>query len=122
VGNLYVIDANAVRKISPNLTVTIFAGNPTFSGSSNGTNALFLDPVDIAVDKNGYIYVADLGNRTVRKISPSGVVSTLAGNNGSYGYIDATGTNAEFMNLNGIAVDSSRNVYVSDYGTYNYQT
>ena len=121
VGNLYVIDANAVRKISPNLTVTIFAGNPTFSGSSNGTNALFYVPVDIAVDKNGYIYVADLGNYAVRKISPSGVVSTLAGN-GSSGYIDATGANAEFMNLNGIAVDSSGNVYVSDYGTYNSQT
>jgi hypothetical protein len=122
VGNLYVIDANAVRKISPNLTVTIFAGNPTFSGSSNGTNALFRNPVGIAVDKNGYIYVADRGNNAVRKISPSGVVSTLAGNNGSSGYIDATGTNAEFMNLNGIAVDSSGNVYVSDYGTYNSQT
>src|ERR1039457_5937502 len=67
VGNLYVIDANAVRKISPNLTVTIFAGNPTFSGSSNGTNALFRNPVGIAVDKNGYIYVRSEERRVGRE-------------------------------------------------------
>ena len=123
-GNLYVIDTHAVRKISPNLTVTTFAGKPYISGynDATGTNALFNFPDGIAVDTNGYIYVADSGNLVVRKISPAGVVTTLAGN-GTSGYLDATGTNAEFSNLNGIAVDSSGNVYVSDlyYGTYSYQ-
>jgi hypothetical protein len=113
-GNLYVIDNDAIRKISPNLTVNTIAGFASFGGYSDAsTNALFQDPWDLAVDKNGYIYVADWGNNVVRKISPLGVVTTLAGN-GTYGYIDATGTNAEFSNIYGIAVDSSGNVYVGD--------
>ena len=113
-GNLYVIDLNAIRKISPNLTVNTIAGFASFGGYSDAsTNALFQDPLDLAVDKDGYIYVADWGNCAVRKISPLGVVTTLAGN-GTYGYINATGTNAEFSNIYGIAVDSSGNVYVSD--------
>ena len=86
-GNLYVIDYNAIRKISPDLTVNTIAGLITFGGYHDAsTNALFQNPWDLAVDKNGTIYVADWGNRAVRKISPLGVVATLAGN-GSNGYI-----------------------------------
>lgn len=113
-GNLYVIDLNAIRKISSKLTVNTIQGIESDVGYQDAsTNALFADPWDLAVDKNGYIYVADWGNNVVRKISPLGVVTTLAGN-GTPGYVDATGTNAEFGGLYGIAVDSSGNVYVSD--------
>lgn len=122
-GNLYVVDIDAIRKISPNFTVSTLAGLESYGGYLDSTNtSLFQDPFGIAVDKNGYVYVADWGNCVVRKISPAGVVTTLAGD-GTSGYIDATGTNAEFSNLHGIAVDSSGTVYVTDVyeGTYSYQ-
>jgi hypothetical protein len=88
-GNLYVIDLNAIRKISSKLTVNTIQGIESDVGYQDAsTNALFADPWDLAVDKNGYIYVADWGNNVVRKISPLGVVTTLAGN-GTPGYVDA---------------------------------
>ena len=95
----------------------ILAGNGT-TGFANGqgTAASFSSPYAIAIDAQGNKYVADAGNNLIRKITPSGLVSTLAGN-GKTGYIDGPGTMAEFYNPQGIAVDSYGNVYVAD--TYN---
>src|SRR6185436_12782543 len=76
--------------------------------------ARFNGPNHVAVDSAGYIYVADGYNSTVRKITPAGVVSTLAGLAGAFGTNDGTGSQARFHVPYGIAMDSSGNVYVSD--------
>jgi len=117
-GNLYVADTNnnTIRMISPAGVVTTLAGAAGSYGSADGTGtaARFSNPIGIAVDGAGYIYVTDTGNYTIRKISPAGVVTTLAGAAGTYGSIDGTGSAARFTNLSGIAVDASGNVYVGD--------
>jgi len=115
-GNLYVADwrNHRVRKISPAGVVTTFAGSGT-AGYANGTGtaAQFNEPYDIAIDSAGVLYVADADNNRIRKITPAGVVTTLAGS-GSYGFANGTGTAAQFAYPEGIAVDSSGNVYVCD--------
>ena len=90
-GNVYVADYghNQIKKIEPDGTVTTFAGSGS-AGSADGagTEAEFSNPVSVAVDSNGNVYVSDRGNRTVRKITPAGVVSTLAGSPGVDAGID----------------------------------
>lgn len=121
-GNIYVADTgdNTIRKITPNGTVSTFAGFPGMSGSSdgNGTNALFNAPQGVAVDGSGNVYVADSGNFTIRKITTGGLVSTLAGLAGNSGSSDGLGTNAQFYEPEGITVDGSGNIFVAD--TWNH--
>jgi sugar lactone lactonase YvrE len=120
-GNIYVADfaANTIEKISGS-TVMILAGSPGIAGSTNatGTNALFNGPEGLAVDAGGNVYVADSGNDLIRKISSAGVVTTLAGKAGVAGSTNGTGTSAMFFAPAGVAVDSSTNVYVADYGNH----
>jgi gliding motility-associated-like protein len=117
-GNIYVADYNnnLIRKVSPAGTVTTFAGNGT-AGRNNGAgvNASFSQPLGIAADSFGNLYVVEYGNALVRKISPQSVVSTLAGN-AAGGYADGTGAAAAFSQLRGVAVDAAANVYVTDAG------
>jgi sugar lactone lactonase YvrE len=119
-GNLYVADnANhTIRKISPQGIVSTFAGSPDQPGSTDGTGsaARFQLPKGVAVDPNGNVYVADSGNHTVRKITPAGVVTTLAGLAGQSGSTDGTGSAARFFNPIGIFADASGNVYVLQEG------
>jgi sugar lactone lactonase YvrE len=118
-GYVYVADTNneEIRKISPLGVVSTLAGSGSYgSVDATGTAASFYQPCGVAVDSSGNVYVADTYNNKIRKISPSGVVSTLAGS-GSYGSVDGTGTAASFYQPCGVAVDSSGNVYVAD--TYN---
>jgi hypothetical protein len=79
-----------------------------------GSNAHFANPMDIAVDNSGNLYIADAGNRTVRKMTPSLVVSTLAGNAGEDGYIDGIGASARFRGPGSVGVDAVGNVFVMD--------
>jgi hypothetical protein len=117
-GNIYVADSanDTIRKISPVGLVTTLAGLAGVSGSANGTgtNAQFNQPQGVAVDSSGFVYVADYGNHTIRKITPGGAVSTLAGYPGNFGSANGSGTNAQFYQPQGVAVDSLFNVYVAD--------
>jgi uncharacterized repeat protein (TIGR03803 family) len=119
-GNLYVSDRlnQTVRKITPGGTVTTIAGVAGSVGSSDGTGsaARFNGPAEPAVDGNGNIYVPDQSNSTIRKITPGGVVTTLAGLAGSFASADGTGSAARFNNPSSIAVDGSGNLYVTDNG------
>ncbi|MCX6950586.1 MAG: hypothetical protein NTV51_00115, partial [Verrucomicrobia bacterium] len=117
--NLYVADTlnQVIRKITPEGVVTTLAGAAGTSGSVDGTGAAaqFSSPYGVAVDSSGNVFVADAGNNTIRKITPAGVVTTLAGRDGSNaGYADGVGGNARFNNPSGIATDSAGNLYVSD--------
>jgi serine/threonine-protein kinase len=120
-GNVYVADTgnNRIRKITPDGTVTTFAGvdSPGLGGGGlvdgSGTQAKFNQPVGIAVDGSGTIYVADTGNNAIRKITPDGRATTLAGS-GPAGFADGSGGSARFNAPRGIAVDVAGNIYVAD--------
>jgi alpha-tubulin suppressor-like RCC1 family protein/DNA-binding beta-propeller fold protein YncE len=117
-GNVYVADSynQTIRKIAPDGTVTTLAGLAGVYGSADGTgsSARFNYPYGIAVDSAGNVYVGDTHNQTVRKITPAGVVTTLAGLAGAYGSADGTGSSARFNGPEGVAVDGADNVYVAD--------
>jgi hypothetical protein len=119
-GNLYVADYNnhAIRKITPAGVVTTLAGRPGTSGTNNGTGtaARFTNPLGVAVDTNGTVYVGDSGNNAIRKITPAGVVTTLAGLIGTSGTNDGVGAAARFNYPEDVAVDGSNYVYVADEG------
>jgi len=115
-GNIYVTDVGneVIRKIAPNGSVSTFAGTGT-PGSSDGTGtgASFYHPVGMCIDASGNIYVADEDNNMIRKITPAGVVTTLAGQT-SAGWVDGAPSVAKFNLPCGVAVDASGNVYVAD--------
>src|SRR5437868_5374828 len=116
-GNVYVTDlSNTIRKITPAGVVTTLAGTPGVHGSADGAGsaAQFWQPWGIAVDSAGIVYVADQANSTIRKITPAGVVTTIAGAAGMFGSADGSGSAARFNAPDGIAVDSSGNLYVAD--------
>ena len=117
-GFLYVVDGNTIRRISPEFLVVTLAGNPNKAGyvDASGTNALFSSPAGIAADANGNVYVADQGNYVIRKITPAGLVSTVAGD-GNYGYVDSAAGTPEFQGPNSVALDGAGNIYVADYTT-----
>jgi len=117
-GNVYVAEGNhLIRKITPAGVVTTLAGSSQGSANGTGTAASFNRPYGVAVDGSGNVYVADLSNHLIRKITPAGVVTTLAGS-GSLGAANGTGTAASFSYPNGVAVDGSGNVYVADQGNH----
>jgi sugar lactone lactonase YvrE len=117
-GNAYVADTynHVIRKVTRAGVVTTLAGNPGNPGSADGTGgaARFNYPEGVAVDGGGNLYVADTHNDTIRRITPAGVVTTLAGTAGNAGSADGTGASAQFFYPIGIGVDGAGNVYVGD--------
>lgn len=119
VGNVLVADggdSNRIRRITPEGVVSTFAGGREGFTDGAGNIAAFDTPSALAIDRRGNVYVADTGNHAIRKISPSGVVSTIAGT-GKAGYLDGPAATAQFNGPVGVAVDKAGNVFVAD--TYN---
>lgn len=120
-GNLYVAATNnsLIRKISPAGQATTIAGVLSIDSSAyapcstGGSCATFRGPGSIARDKSGNLYVADTLNQTIRKVTPAGEVSTLAGS-GVQGFADGAGASAQFDSPFGLVVDSKGNLYISD--------
>jgi len=122
-GNLYVAEANnhRIRTLSPAGVVSTLAGSGEAGFADGpGGEAKFAFPSDIAVDAKGNLYVADANNHRIRKITPQGLVSTLAGGGETGeeagGFADGPGSEARFNRPSRIAIDSKGNLYVMDFG------
>ncbi len=123
-GNLYVSDAdnNVVRKITPGGVITTVAGNgggtPGYTGDGGpATNATLSGPAGLAIDASGNLFIADMNNSVVRKVSAGGTITTVAGKS-SCGYSGDGGlaTNALLCNPWGLALDTAGNLYIADSG------
>ncbi|MDB5143117.1 MAG: C-terminal target protein [Mucilaginibacter sp.] len=114
--NLYVADGanQTIRKITPSGMVSTFAGSgANISKDGTGTSASFLSPNGVATDHEGNVYITE--DQAIRKITPAGVVTTLAGLSDVAGYVDGKAADARFNNPAGLAVDVAGNVYIADY-------
>src|SRR5207249_3913068 len=123
-GNLFIADTGnqRIRKVSPAGTITTVAGNGTFGPSGDGgpaTSAQLSYPAGVAVDGAGNLFIVDTGNQRIRKVSPAGMITTVAGN-GTYGPSGdggaATSAQFGFSGPTDVAVDSAGNLFIADSG------
>jgi len=116
-GNVLACDIanNRIRKITTDGRVTTIAGTGAW-GYKDGkaSEAEFLMPMDLCVDKKGNMYIADIGNHCIRKIDSKNMVTTIAGKAGIVGYVDGEGNNALFYQPHGIAVNEKGEIFVAD--------
>jgi uncharacterized protein (TIGR03437 family) len=119
-GNLYFSAATygMIMRMSPGGTVTVVAGNGIRAFSGDGgeaTSASLFSPWGITLDAAGHLYIADTGNHRVRKVSPEGIITTVAGN-GVRGFLGdgLRATTASLNEPNGVAVDGAGNLYIAD--------
>ncbi len=118
-GSVYVADAgesNRIRKVTPQGEVLTLAGGREGFADGAGASASFNTPSGLALDGDGNLYVADAGNNRVRRVTPEGLVTTLAGD-GAAGFRDGTAAQAQFDAPLGVAVGAGGEVFVAD--TYN---
>src|SRR3989449_668583 len=121
-GNLYVADGSSkrIRKVSAAGIITTVAGRGTGQSSGDGgpaTLAELIQPLGVAVDPAGNVYIADEGSNRIRKVNTAGIISTIAGN-GKQGFDGDGGpaTSASLYEPSGVAVDPAGNVYIADAG------
>jgi hypothetical protein len=115
-GNIYITDRinHVVRKVSATGSTTTFAGNGSAGyKDGNGREASFYTPTELVVDRSDNIYVSDKYNEVIRKITPEGVVTTLAGKPGNLQH-DGKGSGAGFWTIGAMTIDELDNVYVTD--------
>ncbi len=117
-GNLYVAEYARIRKVTPTGIITTFAGTGVYGFSGDGGPAIAaqVSPFALALDQSGNLFVDELVNHRVRKIGLNGMIATVAGN-GTTGYSGDGGpaVNAELNLPEGIATDTTGNLYISDY-------
>src|ERR1035441_8870426 len=122
-GNLYIVDRGnqRIRMVTASSgTISTIAGSSTIGLSGDGgpaAKATFTLPTGIAIDATGNLYIADENNRAIRRISTSGIITTVAGT-GQFGYSGDNGqaTKAKLAGPQGVAVDASGNLYIADSG------
>jgi sugar lactone lactonase YvrE len=117
-GNRYIADSNRIRKVTTAGIISTVAGVSINGFGGDGglaTAAKLGEPMGIAVDSTGNLYIADLHNHRIRMVTPTGIISTIAGN-GNWGYTGDGGlaTAAQLNNPSGMAVDSAGNLYIAD--------
>ena len=95
------------------MTVAVGVSNQVGFVNGSGASARFSGATGVAIDTVGNLYVADTANNAIRKVTPAGVVTTLAGN-GAPGFVDGTGAVARFNQPIDIIIDAAGNLYVSD--------
>lgn len=117
-GTIFVADGQTIRRIKDGQVTTI-AGAPNQRGSSDGIGsaARFDNPQDLALDQEGNLFVVDRSNRTIRKLTPTGIVTTVAGQPGSPQSVDGVGTAARFIDPVAVAVGPGGNLFVADHHT-----
>jgi uncharacterized protein (TIGR03437 family) len=122
-GNVYITDHNhnRIRKIAPSGIITTIAGNGkfVFGGDNGPATASSFDPIDVAVDNKGNLYIADQFNNRIRRIDTTGIITTVAGN-GSQGFSGDGGPAiaAQLFAPSGIVVDNAGNLFIADFGNF----
>jgi uncharacterized protein (TIGR03437 family) len=120
-GNLYIADPdqNRVRRVTPDGVIFTFAGDGVSGFSGDGASAIVAhlnSPVALTADRAGNIYIADQANGRIRRVSPTGIITTVAGS-GQYGFSGDGGSalKASFADPFGLALDSAGNLYIADF-------
>tara|TARA_B100001989_G_scaffold235551_1_gene196865 strand:+ start:9917 stop:13585 length:3669 start_codon:yes stop_codon:yes gene_type:complete len=131
--NIYLLDKynHVIRKLGIDGNITVFAGGGSCRKDATGkrvdcfrdgkgTQAEFYRPSGISLDLDGNLYVADTNNHKIRKITPDGQVTTIAGS--TQGYKDGPAAQALFSSPSGLTVDHLGNIYVADTGNHRIRT
>jgi len=115
-GNVYFTGSNVVRKVNPAGIISTVAGGGNGGDGGQATDARLNFATAVATDALGNLYIADYAIYRIKKVNPSGIISTIAGGGVNYPGDGGQATSAQLFDPNGLAVDAAGNVYIADYG------